>query len=216
METAFGWLGKVFDFLINLVPLLNVVKPTHAGIAFVRGNNIKVLETGNGLWFPNFKIFAWPRPKQWFTRDYWVNRTGLHVTWPFWTEVITYPIVQQTVNLPPQTLVTKDRKSVVMSSIIIYEITDIEKILVHTYEPETVIRDVAMAAIKRVVIRQELDTLLNQADKVDQKLTEVVRNSLAKKYGVKVIRVMFTDLTPTRSFRLWGDPPANIYASEEE
>jgi regulator of protease activity HflC (stomatin/prohibitin superfamily) len=215
METAFGWIGRILEFFINLFPLLTIVKPTHAGIAFVRGNNVKVLHHDNGWWFPNFKLFSWPRPRLWFTRDYWAVRTGLHVTWPFWTEVVTYPIVRQTINLPPQTLMTRDMKSVVMSSIIIYEIVDIEKILVHTYEPETVIRDVAMAAIKRVVLSQDFDKLLRESKKIDQQLTLVVRKSLAERFGVRVIKVMFTDLTPARSYRLWGNPPAYEGMEEE-
>ena len=206
METAFGWIGKIVDFLINLLPYLTIVKPTHAGIAFVRGNYIKAIKHNNGIIFPNFVLFMLPRFNRWFTKDYWIVRSGLHLTWPMWTEVMMYPIVRQTINLPPQTLVTKDGKTIVISSIIIYEISNIELILVQTYDPETVIRDVAMGAIKMVVINKSSGEILSETRKIDQELTVAVRKILADRFGVKVIRTMMTDICPSRSFRLWTTP----------
>ena len=78
MESALGWLQSIFDTILKLFPRLLIVGATHGGVKFVRGS--KVVEL----------------------------KPGLHLYWPIVTEIETYCVVRQVIDLPTYTLTTKD------------------------------------------------------------------------------------------------------------
>ena len=49
-------------------------------------------------------------------------KPGIFWWWPAWTEIHVQEVVRQTLNLPPQSLMTEDRKDIAVSGIVVYEI----------------------------------------------------------------------------------------------
>lgn len=129
---------------------------------------------------------------------------GVHWYWPIWTEIVEYPVVMQTVNLDTQTLVTSDNKILTVSGIITYEIDDIERALVHTYDIERVIKDMGLVATKQVVSSKTFESLTTDESLVDSWLTEKAKISLTP-YGIKVSAAYLSDLCPSTVFRIWGE-----------
>lgn len=173
MDIALGWIGDVARWLLALIPRLLIVEATHAGVAFVWGKKIK------------------PLPP------------GLHFYWPVTTKVLIAPIKRQTANLDTQYLVTDDGRPVGVAGILVYEVSDIVKLLTECWDYEETIRDMAMAAIKDVVVSHALDELLEQSSELEEELEETLRPEL-EHFGINVIRLTLSDLAPAKVLAHWG------------
>jgi regulator of protease activity HflC (stomatin/prohibitin superfamily) len=130
---------------------------------------------------------------------------GVHVYWPIWSEPETYPIRRQTLNMPPQVLTTLDDVSVLVSVVVIYDIADIERVLVNSFEFEATIRDVAQGAVKTVVASHTYDDLRGSASGADAELTRRIRSAV-KPYGGRIRKVLISDFARVRVFRVVGEP----------
>lgn len=129
---------------------------------------------------------------------------GLHVYLPFWSNPDLYPVKRQTINLPAQVLTTKDGKSVVIDVAVIYEVEDILKALVDTYNLEDTIRDTAQGAVKRVVIAETVDGLQQKQAQIDKLLSKKIRAFL-RPYGIKVVKAFVISYSQVKVFRLIQD-----------
>lgn len=197
METAFGWLGQIFDAILRFVPRVLLVRETHEGIKFQTGRIVKVLKCTNGLPFPLMFLLFGLIPMIWF------RRTGIHIYWPLVTEYEIVPIRRQTTNLVEQYLSTKDCKTVGVSGILVFEVYDVKKLLTRCYDYEDTIRDLALAAIKKVITSHTISSLQENSAEVDKELTEELKKEL-KIFGVKVIRVTLSDLAECKMLGHWG------------
>ncbi len=150
METALGWLGDVFRFLLSLVPRLLIVRSTHRAVKFARGKNPYVL------------------------------RPGLHFYWPLVTEVEVVPVTWQTVDLVPQYLTTADGFSVAVSGIVVYEVDDVLKLLTECFDYDAMIRSYSLAAIKRVIAVNTFAFLQAGGAETDRLLTGELRRLLRR------------------------------------
>jgi len=173
MEAAFSWLGELFGLLLDFIPRWLIVKQTHGGVAFVRGKNAQLVE-------PGMRFF-----------------------WPFWTEIILYPVVRQTMNLPQQTLTTLDGESIQINSIVVYKVDDVLKMLTLQFDIEETIRDLSLASIKTEITSRTFDEITNEQNKIDCDLTESLNEELAY-YGVDIVKVALTDFAKTRVYTLSG------------
>ena len=127
MENAFGWLGSMIEWVGQLIPRIILVPPTHAGVKFVYGSRVKVLQS------------------------------GLHFYWPVVTTYHLYPIVRQTNNLSAQTLMTKDNKSIIISAIIIFSVQNIEKALVKSWDIDDTVSDIAQTEIVSTITSRTIN-----------------------------------------------------------
>lgn len=164
METALGWLGDIFRFLLSLIPRIIIVRATEGGVKFVHGWKIVVL------------------------------KPGLHLYWPLVTEVDVVQVKRQTVDLVPQCLTTLDGICISVSGILIYEITDVKKLLTECMDYDKTIQDHCLAAIKYVVCRNTFKFLQTSQIETDKMLTAQLRHML-RRFGVKTIRITLGDFT---------------------
>mgnify|MGYP001561192741 CR=1 FL=1 len=194
MDAALGWIGDLIRALLSVVPRLLIVRDTYAGVAFVRGNQIRPLLPTNGLWAPCGPW--WCRFARW-------QRCGIHVYWPLVTEYELASVRRQTTNLSAQYLCTSDRKPVGVSGIFVWEVADAVLLLTQCHDYEDTIRDLALAVIKEVVTGVAFDELVSFQDRIDTELTETLGEEL-RPFGVHTLRVTLTDLTPCRTLAIWG------------
>lgn len=115
-----------------------------------------------------------------------------------------YPVKRQTLNLPPQVLTTKDYKEILASVVVTYEIDDIHKALVDTYDFEDTIRETAQGAVKKVIATKEFQEILENQHEIDVELCRRIR-SVIRPFGVRVIEAVVTDFGKTKIYRLVGD-----------
>lgn len=169
MDSAFGWLSSLIEWVGQFFPRWTVVAPTHGWIKFVRGHRIV---TGGA------QIVWW---------------------WPATTKFEEYPVARQAVDLRTQTMTTSDNKVIAIGGLVVYEISDLEKILAHTFDPEQTIKDIAMGAIHDVCSAKTWNELKSKG--FDRDLRREVAKRLLP-YGVRVIRTTLSDLAPARVIKL--------------
>ena len=180
MDTAFAWIGQIMEWLGKLIPRLLIVRRTHAGVKFVGGSKIVEL------------------------------KPGLHFYWPITTEVEVMPVARQTHNLVTQTLMTKDKQSIVIGAVVIYEINNIVDALSNNWDVSDTISDVTQMAVVNVVNTWNFEELADQLGaKVENELTIETRKRL-KPYGVAVHRCGVSDFSKCRVHRVITDAEAAL------
>lgn len=173
MEGALAWISEIARWFGQFVPRFLIIEATHGGVKFVRGWRVVKLDP------------------------------GFHVFWPLVTTVKTYPTARQADDLRSQTIVTADGRTIVVGGMVVYEVEDIEKILAHTFQPETTIRDIALSAFHDVCCQLTWDQITEQqrSGKLDRTLRAEVKKSLDD-YGIRVLKTMLTDLAPCKVLKL--------------
>lgn len=196
MDAALGWLGDIIRALIRFIPQVILIRSTHAGIKFRYGCQIIPILHDNGILLPTIKWYKW-------LPYIGLIKTGLHIFWPLVTEYEVVPIKRQTTNLQVQYLSTYDLKTIGVSGILVYEIRDATKLLTECYDYEDTIRDLALAAVKEVVIQHDLKYIQESGKELDLELTKTLREQL-RPFGVRTIRVTLSDFSQCKMLGLWG------------
>lgn len=173
MESAFAWLGQLFDWFGQFVPRWKVIRATHGGVKFVSGKKVQVVRPGI-IWY-----------------------------WPVTTEIEIIPTARDTINLQSQTVTTSDDKPILLSAMVVVEVRDAVKLLTTTHDPGGLVADVTLAAIYAVVGGFSWAQIkdLQRTGELGKQLRLQTRRRL-EKYGVWVDDVMLTDFAPCRVIRL--------------
>lgn len=161
------------------IPRWDLCEPTHAGVRFraIKGG----VETS-------------------------AIRPGFYWWWPVTTRTYIVPVVRQSVNLPAQSLETSDGVTLLVSTVMVYEIRDVEKALTQNYDLDDTIGEVAAAAAVDLVVEATHDDF--RTDMVSGDLNKRLRDSarrLLKKYGVHVHEARFTDAATHICVRIAGN-----------
>ncbi len=125
---------------------------------------------------------------------------GLNWKIPFFDQILTTPVITQTVNLSPQTVTSVDEKSVVLSSIVRYHIYDVEKFLLGVMHANDVLVDTTQGIIRDVVEGSKWDDLYDLGKVVTPEVNDQV-----EEWGIKVEQVSFPDLGLITTYRVMSD-----------
>lgn len=185
MEAAFGWIQQLWEFLVSLIPHLELLPADQRAVKFKGGGRTKVIEPGR----------------------YWYI--------PILTEVREMKVNRQTSNLSTVVLTTKDEVDVALSPVIVYSIKDIEKALVATDDIDDAIGDVGMKAFVQAVAQRtykELKEAVGDGE-LEAELTKETRK-LLRKYGVDV-ESTFTSEFASSFYRVIGDGHTGVVLPTE-
>lgn len=188
MTFGLDWLNDVAKWLAQWMPHWDVCDPTHAGV--------------------RFRARLRRKPEQ-DAVEVSVISPGLYVYWPLTTRVYVVPVVRQSVDLPAQSLTTRDGKSLLVSITLIYTITDIIAALTQNYDVGDTIKEIGSAAAVRSIVTRtwsEVRASLGTGD-IDRELKTAARR-LLKTYGVQVIDARITDCAIHTALRVDGTPMA--------
>lgn len=124
---------------------------------------------------------------------------GFHWKIPFADQIQTHMVMPTTMNLSEQSVVTLDGTAVVVKAVIKYEVEDVQRLLLEVNSASDALSDMAQGIIR--------DKLIETAwsDCNNAKLTSDISRAIkmeSKKWGIKVLTVILTDLSPMRSIRL--------------
>lgn len=134
------------------------------------------------------------------------SKPGLYLKIPFLDEVLTKHVVITTLNLPPQSLYTKDKQNIVVKGVIKYRVSDVKIFLLEVYDAQDALSDMTQSIIKSAIMNKTIEECVD--NEMDNLLTKKARVE-AKKWGVDISQVTITDLAPIRSFRLINDTIVN-------
>lgn len=173
MESAFAWIGQVVEWFGQFMPRWVIIDTTEGAVKFIRGSKVRALGP------------------------------GIHWYWPATTKLVAVPVARQADDLRTQTMVTTDDKVIMVGGMIIHEVFDVIKLTAQTYDGPTTVKDITMTAIHDVCCRMTWEQLKDEQRKgtLDTKLKNAAK-SMLEDYGVRVIKIMLTDLAPGRVHRV--------------
>lgn len=135
-----------------------------------------------------------------------ILQPGLRWKIPFVDEVLIQQVTMTTMVLPEQTITTKDNQSIVVKSVIKYEVDNIEKLLLDVSDARDAMADMTQGIIRNILITKDWHEC--NTTEIPKAITEKARSE-ADKWGLKIKTVTLTDLGLMRSIRLIGNLTGN-------
>lgn len=109
------------------------------------------------------------------------------VMWPFERAVIT-SLRLVTLDVPPQDIITKDNVSCKVNAVVYYRIMDPVKAIVEVQNYDYATSQMAQTTLRSVLGEMELDELLSQREKINEKLQAILDKS-TDPWGIKISNV---------------------------
>lgn len=183
MESAFGWLGEFFRYLLNiLIPGVALIHRTHGAVRFRRGKEAQEL------------------------------KPGLYFFWRLTTSIFRIPVVRDTLNLLSKPLVTRDKQPVIVGTTIVFRVIDPLIALSQVEEIGDAIVEVAMTALPSLVLNRTWDelteslltTVPGELSPFEQELSEHAA-AVLEEFGVEIIYCKLNSIAPARVFYVAGE-----------
>ena len=171
---------------------------------------MKHLEKASKL-FPRFAT-VFPYERGVFLRMGKYKKTlkpGLYFCFPVIDEVQKLDVTPQVINLPNQSVTTKDDKILAVSGAVEYSIHDVRKALLEVQNFDASLQNLSMGVIGNYAKQRTYGDCI-KLDGFEQEVIEGIRNR-ASEWGLKVTRFWITDLAKHHVYRLMTqDTPAII------
>ena len=132
---------------------------------------------------------------------YKVADAGLTIIIPFIDQVRSVvSLKQQTMDVPPQGVITQDNVTITIDTVVFYKITDPEKAVYEIQSLKKGIEYLAITTIRDIVGKMDLDQTFSSRDAINDKL-RVILDEATDQWGCKVDRVEIKDITPPADIR---------------
>ena len=126
---------------------------------------------------------------------------GLTIIIPFCDQVRSVvSLKQQTMDIPPQGVITKDNVTITIDTVVFYKITDPAKAVYEIQSLKKGIEYLAITTIRDIVGKMDLDATFSSRDLINNQLREVLDDA-TDQWGCKVDRVEIKDITPPADIR---------------
>ncbi len=126
------------------------------------------------------------------------------VVWkiPFIDKIETQTIVTTTLSVPTQSVLTLDKKALVVKGVVKYKIVDVEKFMLTVYDAQDAIADTTQSIIKTQIAEKNFEECVS--NEFDNTITKKLRNEV-KHWGIDIDKVTLTDIGQIKSLRLFNE-----------
>ena len=130
-----------------------------------------------------------------------VATAGLTIIIPFVDNIRSVvSLKQQTMDVPPQGVITSDNVTITIDTVVFYKITDPAKAVYEIQNLKKGIEYLAITTIRDIVGKMELDATFSSRDTINDQL-RVILDEATDAWGCKVDRVEIKDITPPADIR---------------
>ena len=130
-----------------------------------------------------------------------VADAGLTIIIPFVDHVRSVvSLKQQTMDIPPQGVITQDNVTITIDTVVFYRITDPAKAVYEIQNLKKGIEYLAITTIRDIVGKMDLDSTFSSRDTINDHL-RVILDEATDQWGCKVDRVEVKDITPPADIR---------------
>ena len=130
-----------------------------------------------------------------------VADAGLTIIIPFFDHVRSVvSLKQQTMDIPPQGVITKDNVTITIDTVVFYQITDPAKAVYEIQSLKKGIEYLAITTIRDIVGKMDLDETFSSRDGINQQL-RVILDEATDRCGCKIDRVEIKDINPPADIR---------------
>lgn len=130
-----------------------------------------------------------------------VAEAGVNIIVPFVDNVrAVVSLKQQTMDIPPQGVITADNVTITIDTVVFYKITDPTKAIYEIQNLTQGIQYLAITTIRDIVGKMELDQTFSSRDMINDKLRAIL-DEATDIWGCKIDRVEIKDITPPPDIR---------------
>ena len=130
-----------------------------------------------------------------------VADAGLTIKIPFFDNVRSVvSLKQQTMDVPPQGVITKDNVTITIDTVVFYQITDPAKAVYEIQSLKKGIEYLAITTIRDIVGNMDLDETFSSRDGINSQLRTILDDA-TDRWGCKIDRVEIKDITPPADIR---------------
>jgi len=130
-----------------------------------------------------------------------VADAGLVIIWPFIEQVrARISLKEQTMDIPPQGVITKDNVTITIDTVVFYQVTDPRAAVYEIENLQKGIGYLAITTIRDIVGKMDLDNTFSSRENINIQLREIL-DSATDKWGCKVTRVEIKDINPPKDIR---------------
>lgn len=124
---------------------------------------------------------------------------GFYFKWPIYDEVKIIPVKEQVINLPNQSVTTKDGKQLALSGAIRYEVDGPSRALLNVLDYDTSLQNLAMSVLASFVSRVNADRC--DYDTLCKEVLEELQSE-AENWGLEVMDFWLTDFVEHKVYRI--------------
>ena len=126
---------------------------------------------------------------------------GLTIIIPFVDRVRSVvSLKQQTMDVPPQGVITKDNVTITIDTVVFYKVTDPAKAVYEIQSLKKGIEYLAITTIRDIVGKIDLDATFSSRDLINEQLRAIL-DEATDQWGCKIDRVEIKDITPPADIR---------------
>ena len=130
-----------------------------------------------------------------------VADAGLTIIIPFVDHVRSVvSLKEQTMDIPPQGVITEDNVTITIDTVVFYQITDPAKAVYEIQSLKKGIEYLAITTIRDIVGKMTLDNTFSSRDLINNQL-RILLDEATDKWGCKVTRVEIKDINPPTDIR---------------
>ncbi len=126
---------------------------------------------------------------------------GLHIKLPFIDRVIKkVSLKEQVADFEPQPVITKDNVTMMVDSVVFFNIFDPKSFAYGVERPIAAIENLSATTLRNIVGAMTLDETLTGRDEINGQITSIL-DEATDKYGIKVSRVEVKNIDPPHSIK---------------
>src|SRR5574344_2531090 len=130
-----------------------------------------------------------------------VADAGLTIIIPFFDHVRSVvSLKQQTMDIPPQGVITKDNVTITIDTVVFYKVTDPTKAVYEIQSLKKGIEYLAITTIRDIVGKMDLDSTFSSRDLINEELRTIL-DEATDQWGCKIDRGEIKDITPPPDIR---------------
>ena len=118
---------------------------------------------------------------------------GIFMILPFVDRLVKVDLRVREIDVPKQTIVSKDNVSIDVDAVVYYKVTDSCKAVVEVEDYEAATALLAQTTLRDVLGQNELDVILSERDELNKKIQEIL-DIATTPWGMKVVIVTLRDV----------------------
>ena len=126
---------------------------------------------------------------------------GLHIRTPVLERIARkISLKEQVADFEPQSVITKDNVTMMVDSIVFFQIMDPKLLTYGVERPIAAIENLSATTLRNIIGELSLDDTLSGRDTINSQITQIL-DKATDKWGIKVTRVEVKDITPPKSIQ---------------
>ena len=132
---------------------------------------------------------------------YKVADAGLTIIVPFFDHVRSVvSLKQQTMDVPPQGVITKDNVTMQIDTVVYYQISDAKSYVYGVSKPLRALDNLTTTTIRNIIGSLDLDQSLTSRNIINEQMREIL-DEATDPWGIKVFRVEVKNIMPPKDIR---------------